>query len=56
VGFSTGITPLLTNWGKLIIIILMFVGRVGPLMLSVYLARPANPLRVRYPREELALG
>lgn len=56
VGLSTGVTPLLTPAGKLVIIALMFVGRVGPLVLAVYLARPANPLRVRHPREELALG
>ena len=29
---------------------------IGPLVLSVYLARPANPLLVRRPQEELALG
>lgn len=56
VGLSTGITPLLTAWGKVTIIALMFAGRVGPLVLSVYLARPANPLLVRNPQEELALG
>lgn len=56
VGLSAGVTPLLTAWGKLIIIVLMFVGRVAPLVLSVYLARPANPLLVRHPKEELALG
>ena len=56
VGLSTGVTPLLTGWGKAIIVALMFSGRVGPLVMSVYLARPARPLLVRYPREELALG
>lgn len=56
VGLSTGVTSLLTAWGKVIIIALMFVGRVGPLVLSVYLARPANPLLVRHPHEEVALG
>jgi trk system potassium uptake protein TrkH len=56
VGLSTGVTPLLTLWGKLIIIALMFGGRVAPLVLSVYLARSRNPLLVRHPQEELALG
>jgi trk/ktr system potassium uptake protein len=56
VGLSTGVTPLLTALGKLVIITLMFIGRVGPLVLAVYLARPKNPLHVRYPAEELALG
>ncbi len=56
VGLSTGITPLLTAGGKLVIIALMFTGRIAPLVLAVYLARPANALLVRQPREELALG
>jgi len=56
VGLSTGVTPLLTMTGKCIIIALMFVGRVGPLVLSVYLARPANLQHVRFPKEELSLG
>jgi trk system potassium uptake protein len=56
VGLSTGVTPLLTAGGKVVIIALMFVGRIAPLVLGVYLARPANPLLVRHPREELSLG
>ncbi|MBI2927482.1 MAG: potassium transporter TrkH [Verrucomicrobia bacterium] len=56
VGLSAGVTPLLTAAGKLIIIVLMFVGRVGPLVLSVYLARAPYPWHVRYPREEVAIG
>ena len=56
VGLSTGVTPLLTAGGKLVIIALMFVGRVGPLMLAVHLTRPTVQWRVRYPTEELSLG
>lgn len=56
VGLSTGVTPVLTSAGKVIIICLMFVGRIGPLVLAVYLARPMNPAPIKYPREELSLG
>jgi trk system potassium uptake protein TrkH len=56
VGLSTGITPLLTAAGKIVIICLMFTGRIAPLVLAVYLARPANPLLVRHAPEELSLG
>jgi len=56
VGLSTGVTGLLTAGGKLVIIALMFTGRIAPLVLAVYLARPANPLLIRHPAEELALG
>jgi trk system potassium uptake protein TrkH len=56
VGLSTGVTPLLTAGGKLIVIGLMFVGRVGPLVLALHLARPAFPWHVRYPQEQVSLG
>jgi len=56
VGLSTGVTPLLTPLGKLVIIALMFTGRVAPLALTIYLARPSYPWHVRLPREEVGLG
>lgn len=56
VGLSTGVTPLLTVSGKIIIMLLMFIGRVMPLMLSIYLARPALPWHIRGPVEEVGLG
>ena len=56
VGVRTGVTPLLTELGKLIIIALMFTGRVAPLVLAIYLARPSYPWHVRWPREEVGLG
>jgi trk system potassium uptake protein TrkH len=37
VGLSTGITPSLTSLGKLIVIFLMFCGRVGPLTFGIAL-------------------
>jgi trk system potassium uptake protein TrkH len=56
VGLSTGVTPLLTGPGKVVIIVLMFTGRVAPLMLSIYLARPRYPWHLRMPSEEVGLG
>lgn len=56
VGLSTGVTGALTASGKLVIMALMFVGRVGPLVLAVYLARPVHPWHIRYPEEEVSLG
>ena len=56
VGLSTGITPLLTWGGKLIIIATMFVGRVGPLMLAMHLCRPVVSWHVRHPEESVSLG
>lgn len=56
VGLSTGITGLLTASGKLVVMTLMFAGRVGPLVLAVYLARPVHPWHIRHPEEEVSLG
>jgi trk system potassium uptake protein TrkH len=56
VGLSTGVTGLLTLSGKLVIMAVMFVGRVGPLVLAVYLARPVHPWHIRYPEEDVSLG
>lgn len=56
VGLTTGVTPLLTGLGKVIIMSLMFTGRVAPLILSIYLARPKYPWHVRVPSEEVSLG
>jgi trk system potassium uptake protein TrkH len=55
-GLSLGITPQLSPTGKLIIILSMFVGRVGPF--TVFLAifqKQAEPL-YRYPRGTVIVG
>ncbi len=56
VGLSTGVTPLLTTTGKLIIMALMFAGRLGPLCLAMHLAQPARPARILYPEEQVSVG
>lgn len=43
VGLSTGITAQLTPIGKLILVLLMFIGRVGPLTFGVALFFPSGP-------------
>lgn len=56
VGLSTGITPELSEPGKVLIIVCMFVGRIGPLALALAVFRPQRRARFEYPREELAVG
>ncbi len=56
VGFSAGVTPTLTTWGKVIIIACMFVGRVGPLLVALAIVRPRTGPTYSYPEEELAIG
>lgn len=57
VGVSTGITAKLSSAGKGVIIVLMFVGRVGPLSVAAILARPSRTMsRFRYAHEDVMVG
>jgi Trk-type K+ transport system membrane component len=53
VGLDLGVTANLNRWGQLVLMVGMFVGRVGILLLlsAFYGSRPAP--RVGYPREDL---
>ncbi|WP_378213705.1 TrkH family potassium uptake protein [Aquicoccus sp. G2-2] len=55
VGMSRGITGDLSELGRAIIIMVMFIGRVGPLTLGFFLATRSVP-RVRYPEGQIHLG
>ena len=55
VGLSTGITDQLSVIGKPVIMLLMFVGRVGPLTIAFSLARSKTP-RISYPKGEIFTG
>jgi trk system potassium uptake protein TrkH len=56
VGLSTGITPSLSPAGKLVLIVLMFVGRVGPLTLVLAVGRREERGRFRYAEENVMVG
>jgi trk system potassium uptake protein TrkH len=56
VGLSAGITPSLTTAGKLIIILVMLTGRLGPLTLLAALAFNVKPARYSYPDEAIVVG
>jgi Trk-type K+ transport system membrane component len=55
VGLDVGVISQLNRWGQLVLMVGMFVGRIGILLLlsAVYGNRPRR--RVRYPRDELYL-
>ena len=55
VGLSTGITASLSEPGKLILVLVMICGRLGPLTLAFMLARPVET-RIRYPEENVYTG
>ena len=52
VGLSTGITPSIKDPGRIILILLMYIGRVGPLTLAIELAGGGKKPLFRYPEEE----
>ncbi|WPQ67991.1 TrkH family potassium uptake protein [Weissella paramesenteroides] len=56
-GFSLGLTPHLTNFGEIVIMIVMFIGRVGlyTVMFSVMNIRD-KPSSYQYPTEEVIIG
>ncbi|GAB6086848.1 TrkH family potassium uptake protein [Alkaliphilus crotonatoxidans] len=58
VGLSMGITPDLSIVGKLLIIVIMFFGRLGPLTVAFALARQQrkNKGTVKYPEEKVMVG
>jgi trk system potassium uptake protein len=55
-GLSTGITPELSLAGKIILVVVMFIGRLGPLTLTMALTRTPQPDLYRYPKDSVTLG
>jgi len=55
-GISVGLTPKLTTTGKVLFIILMFAGRVGPLTLAYALEPGKAKDRNDYPEGRITLG
>jgi trk system potassium uptake protein TrkH len=56
VGLSTGITPLLPAVGQLTLIVLMFLGRVGPVTLFAALVLRQRKRLYRFPEERPIIG
>ena len=56
VGLSTGLTPHLTIPGKLVIMLAMFAGRLGPLTLLIALAGRQQTAAYDYPVEHITIG
>jgi len=56
VGLSLGITPELTPLGKIIIVVTMYVGRIGPLSLLAALSRSKSWGQFEYVEETVMIG
>lgn len=55
-GLSTGITPQLNDGGKILIMALMFIGRLGPLTIALALAGQTLRPAVSYAEEQVMIG
>ncbi len=56
VGLSTGITPTLSNSGKVWLILTMFAGRVGPVTLALAIAMRSRKAQIQYPDGKIIIG
>ncbi|QDU62567.1 Ktr system potassium uptake protein B [Planctomycetes bacterium Pan216] len=56
VGLTANFTPSLTDPGKVLIVILMFIGRLGPFSIVLALTRGRRPEPFEYPRGQVLIG
>lgn len=56
VGLSVGLTSELSQIGKLIIMLMMYLGRVGPLTVVLALMRKKKDTGVKYPEGKILIG
>ncbi|MFA6815636.1 MAG: potassium transporter TrkG [Lentisphaeria bacterium] len=56
VGFSVGVTNEITSFGKIVIMLIMFLGRVGPLTFLVALSSTHREKLVKYPVVRVHIG
>ncbi|HND55399.1 MAG TPA: potassium transporter TrkG, partial [Pirellulaceae bacterium] len=56
VGLSTGLTTKLNSLGRIVIIVLMFLGRLGPFTVFLALARSEREQSISYAAEEPLVG
>ena len=58
VGLTRGLTPMLNAAGKLIIIAVMYCGRIGPVTLAMAITVRMNAAQkqIRFPEEKIMIG
>jgi len=59
VGLTANLTPLLSDLGKVIIMILMYIGRIGPISMLLTFTRRRyanNENDLKYPQGDLLVG
>lgn len=56
-GLSMGLTPRLSTFGKIVIILLMFIGRVGIVTcLLILRGKGNNAEKIHFPKEKVTIG
>ena len=56
VGLTTGLTPNLSPVGKVLIIFMMYFGRVGPLTVALAMTKKRNNNGFKYPEAKILIG
>jgi trk system potassium uptake protein TrkH len=56
VGLSANVTPTLSTFSKYVLIVIMFIGRLGPLTLVVALSRRKAKTELVYPEGRILIG
>jgi trk system potassium uptake protein len=56
VGLSANFTPDLSPFGRILITIMMFIGRLGPLTMAFALLNPRKDGKVKYAEEKILIG
>lgn len=56
VGVTTGLTPYLTNIGKVIIILCMYIGKIGPITMAMIFTVNGKKREIQYPEGNILVG
>lgn len=55
-GLSLDVTPNLSDFGKTLVAVVMFLGRVGPITFVIAMTARQRPSKYSYPQEDIAIG
>ena len=56
VGLSMGVTPALTSWGKFLLVLIMYTGRLGPLVIAMAIQPSSRRAKYFYAEERVMIG
>jgi trk system potassium uptake protein TrkH len=56
VGLTIDYTQQLSLWGRWVIIFSMYIGRLGPVAIALFIGREGDVMRIRYAEEEVVVG